>query len=338
MSRMLALLYSLAFSAFLPSVTAKFVADSLTKGDLAVWCIFDFVYIVIALSCLAPIFRLKAHRSPYFALCAATVFSVVQCSVDIGYIVTSEQDTPQTIVALGSTIVLFSNWSSPLLYLALWLLLFDRYKQWRKHDVDSRSVLAMDKLLFRTFLGLFAVLVLLSTLSSALYANQLSLQARLVELEVITRNDLQRTRNAAQMYLNAGYVFSAFWFFSALCITALSVYVHESAKRVRANDQITKIMLFVIAPLYFIGMIQGIVFTIYFSPSVQLTSETEVEDLTLASDVVNNFIYAMISIVVLALGLKTEYWRAPDQIVALSNLGAVPAGRYSELDDTQSTK
>ena len=72
-------------------------------------------------------------------------------------------------------------------------------------------------------------------------------------------------------------------------------------------------MLFVICPLYFIGMIQGVVFTIYFSPSVQLTSEMEVEDLTISSDVINNYIYAMISIVVLALGLKTDYWRAPGE-------------------------
>ena len=201
------------------------------------WCIFDFVYLLIALGCLISIFRLKAHRSPYIALCAATVFTVVQCSVNIGYIVTSGHDSPQTIVGLGSTIVFFANWSSPLLYLALWLLLYDRYKQWRKHDVDARSVLAMDKLLFRTFFGLFAVLILLSTLSSALYANQSTLQARLVEMEVITRDDLQRARDAIQMYLNAGYVFSAFWFFSAVCVTALSIYVYTSANRVRVDDK-----------------------------------------------------------------------------------------------------
>ena len=115
-------------------------------------------------------------------------------------------------------------------------------------------------------------------------------------------------------------------------------------------------MLFVITPLYVIGMVQSIAFTIYFSPSVNITSATEKEDLTLAGDVISNFIYALISAIVLVLGLKNEYWRVPgeslfdsvrwliklsgfeEQVVALANLGAAPAGRYLELDDTRSTK
>ena len=122
-------------------------------------------------------------------------------------------------------------------------------------------------------------------------------------------------------------------------------------------------MLFVVTPLYVLGMIESIVFTIYFSPSVTLTSETQVEDLTLASDLISNFIYACISATVLGLGLKKEYWRTPgkrrtsflpfrrvnrelllsgvcfvEQVVALANLGAAPAGRYLNLEDNASQK
>lgn len=70
-------------------------------------------------------------------------------------------------------------------------------------------------------------------------------------------------------------------------------------------------MLFVVIPLYVLGMIASVVFTIFFSPSVVITTEMELEDLQLANDVTINVFYAAISAAILALGLRGSYWRAP---------------------------
>lgn len=66
-----------------------------------------------------------------------------------------------------------------------------------------------------------------------------------------------------------------------------------------------------VIPLYILGMIASVVFTIFFSPSVVITTEMELEDLQLANDVTINVFYAAISAAVLALGLRGSYWRTP---------------------------
>lgn len=202
------------------------------------WCIFDFVYIAIAALCLIPIFRLRSHRSPFIALFAATLFTVIQCSVEIAYITTSASDFPETLSALSSTIFFFGNWSSPLLYFALCLLLLDRYKKWQPHASGSQGLWAMDALLFRFMFGMFSILILLSTISSALFAAQNRLFAKLSEQRFVTAADIQHLNNEVQAYLNANYVFSAFWFFSAVCIAVLSAYVYRSAKQAGVNDKV----------------------------------------------------------------------------------------------------
>ncbi|KAI5122417.1 hypothetical protein M0805_002967 [Coniferiporia weirii] len=309
----------------------RFQADPRTVGDLSIWCIFDLIYIVITLLCLQPIRRLRAHRTPFLALCATSFFTVVQASVDIANIIFTnnalEIPNVNKVAALQSIVVFFGNWSSPLLYFALVLLLFDRQRY-----ISRGALVLRDVLVFNTSFGFFGFLMLLATITSGLFARQDALQARLLNLGgTSTPEDFQALISAVQRYQNAFYVFTAFWAFSAVWITGLAGYVYWGARRAGAYDRISKIMLYAVTPLYILGMMQTVVFTIYFSPAVVIKTQTELENLDLANDVLNNAIYSTIMAIVLVLGFKRAFWNASDQGVALTSLRALSPGGYAEL-------
>ncbi|KAH8109086.1 hypothetical protein DFH11DRAFT_1629658 [Phellopilus nigrolimitatus] len=319
----------------------RFEADPLTIGDLAIWCIFDLVFLIIAGLCVVPIMRLRVRRPQasyaYMILLAASLFTAIQASFNIAYIIYTNNalafPNVEKAAVLQDFTVFFGNWSSPLLYCALVLLLRDR----QKHFLSSQTALKKSEaLLYDVQLGFVALLVLLATVTSGLLANQNVLVVRFDDLgQDATLEDFQRAVDAEQRYQNSLYVFEALWSFSALCFAGLAAYVYVCAKNVGLHDKVVWMMHFAVTPLYILGAVQGIVFTILFSPAVQVTTLVEQESITLSSDILNNIFYAALSVIVLAAGFKRAYWLKSDQRDNLVHLGVLdlPSGNYLELED-----
>ena len=129
------------FKAFRRAHRLTFNID-VAQADIAVWCVTDLANIIISLFCVLPILRLKEHRATYITLCAASFFTVVQASVNIGQLFFSNNgaDIPSVDKQAGllSTVQFFGVWSSVLLYLTLVILLYDRVKSMRSRPLPER--------------------------------------------------------------------------------------------------------------------------------------------------------------------------------------------------------
>lgn len=56
-------------------------------------------------------------------------------------------------------------------------------------------------------------------------------------------------------------------------------------------------------------MISGIVFTIFASPTIVIINPIEIENIDLANDILTQFLYTGVMIVILVLGFKPTKWR-----------------------------
>ena len=72
-------------------------------------------------------------------------------------------------------------------------------------------------------------------------------------------------------------------------------------------------------------MISGIVFTIFASPTIVIINPIEIENIDLANDILTQFLYTGVMIVILVLGFKPTKWRikgkGPRSLLIYSQLG-----------------
>lgn len=203
-----------------------------------IWCITDLANIAITLLCFYPILRLKEHRTTYICLCISSFFTVVQASVEIGYIFFSHNGANIPSIhkeaALLSAINFFGTWSSAFLYAALVTLLYDRAKQ------ISRGALApADDALFNGAFAYFGIVLLVATIFVGLYANSQALQNKLFDLGIdATQADALAALHAEIQAQNASFAFSGFWFFSTIIISALAISTYTHAKRSGSYDKV----------------------------------------------------------------------------------------------------
>lgn len=208
------------------------------QADIAIWCITDIANIIITVLCFYPIIRLKGHRTTYICLCLSSFFTLVQASVEIGYIFFSHNgaDIPnlQKQSGLLSAINFFGTWSSAFLYACLVTLLFDRAKQ-----ISRGALSPINIALFNCAFVYFAIILLVATIFVGLYAKGQNLENKLFDLGgTATIGDAQAAFNALVQAQNASFAFSGFWFFSTIIITALAISTYVHAKRTGVYDKV----------------------------------------------------------------------------------------------------
>lgn len=176
--------------------------------------------------------------STYAALMTASSFTVIQATVNIGYIFSihnlEHRPSLQEQVSLLDTSTFFGFWSSPFLYLTIVFLLYDRAKH-----VSRGSLARYESMLFISAFAYFGVLLLVATVAFGLYARALALEKNYESLgRHATIEDFNAVLAAEQRATNASFAFSGFWYFSTVVITALAISTYVRANRLGVLDKV----------------------------------------------------------------------------------------------------
>lgn len=136
------------------------------------------------------------------------------------------------IAGLLSATTFFGTWSSAFLYGSLVVLLYDRSRQ-----VARGAHFPIDLALFNCGFAYFGVIILVSTIYVGLYANALALENKLSGIGV-TETEALAAVHAIIQAQNASFTFSAFWYFSTIIITALSISNHNRVRKYGTRDEV----------------------------------------------------------------------------------------------------
>lgn len=191
--------------------------------------------------CLVPLHR-KEHMATYAALMVSASFTVIQATVNIGYIfaIHNAASTPslQEQVSLLDTSNFFGYWSSPFLYLAIVLLIYERAK------VLARGALPRQvSFVFISAFVYFGILLLIATIAFGLYARSTALEKHYIELgRRATLAAFVAAVQAGQRASSANFAFDGFWFFSTIIITALAISTFLRMKRLGVIDKVGEIL------------------------------------------------------------------------------------------------
>ncbi|KAI5122418.1 hypothetical protein M0805_002968 [Coniferiporia weirii] len=331
-----ALFFALSFTTLFSSVSAQNGITSVPDADIearivqlepleianiVIAALFGTAFTAFAALCVLVVNRNHEHRAPFISLCIASVSAAIYSLTDIGYIVLTSTFPGRNFSEEASFLsaeYFFRFWAHSSLYLSLALVLHDRQKTYTRGTLIGR-----DRRLFDSVFALFATFVLIATICGSLYVSGEVVVGRINNARVpLVGARLQSLNLAYQRTIGALALYTVSWVISAFYTLGVSVYVYKSALRAGVQDRITMIMLKVMMPLSTVGVLLGITFL--WLPYVFF------------ADFIMDLFYSAMSVVLLSMGMRPEYWTTPimdHKGAGLVKQGARPEGEYFEMED-----
>lgn len=283
-----------------------YIADPLTKGDLAQWSIYSFLFLAQAVLGAIALVKMRGRRLIFSIILLSALMSVVGCVAGIVLNVMSNNIAAfpsfETISDLNTILDFFSYWTDPLLFLPIVLILVDRHTAIVAASEGRMGGLSRVYTIINY--SWFAFLVLLATIDGSL----LAVYEHLIFSDTATIGDVNRAATNAN---NVNYVLDAFWYASALYAAFLGFVIHRDFRRAGVSDKVSKTVIWVVIPCYILLMVDSIIFQIMFSPSgIQQTIRNlhQIQQASLASEVIVNFFYWSTAMVMVVLGLRPAMW------------------------------
>lgn len=178
--------------------------------------------------------------------------TILQDTTEIGYIYATTGNqikSIRTIAGLNTATAFFGDWSSPLLFLAIVLVLADRHAHIGRTAVPGAGIQSPSFLRYLSVAHyiMFAFLMILATVAAGLVARYNGWIIHLDSLTLPTLADIKRVVSNLKAATNSRYVFSAFWFTTAIYINALAFYIYKTMLRASLNDKVLCCLLHLLA-------------------------------------------------------------------------------------------
>lgn len=203
-----------------------------------VWVIFDFIYLVLAIYSALIVLRLPLHRLPYVSLFLSLFCAIVQSTTNSAFILVSNGasfPSADVLAGLNATASFFGNWSLPLFFLTMMLVLEDRLVVIKQMKDQQASISLWLRTLHR---GLFLAVLVVATVTSSLLAAYGVAVKSLAHRYIITDVDVDFVHHKLVVYRSVNYAFIACLFMSSVYTGVLSLYVSEIMRRVSIFDKV----------------------------------------------------------------------------------------------------
>lgn len=168
------------------------------------------------------------------------LFTVIQGAADIAFILINNNFSTfpsiRTVAALNDVFAFFGDWSSPLLFLAIVLVLEDRHAHIRQ--TAEGGVGKLNKIFPIVHYTLFGLIMIMATVAAGLLATYNTDIVNLDSVDFITEAAIVKLNRDFNRQQTANYVFISFWFATAVYITALAGFVFKVMARANISDKV----------------------------------------------------------------------------------------------------
>ncbi|TDL24361.1 hypothetical protein BD410DRAFT_786478 [Rickenella mellea] len=268
----------------------------------SVYCLFAAIFLVLHVTSFCSIAVAIHHRGPIATLMVSLFLAFLYCVAQIvGIFLSDTSILPeyQAVIVLDTIAGLFNWWCNIILFTAIFLLFRDRESA-LESVTEPRGKFAYT---IQTAIHATLLAVMFS-LSTAAFALNAALQAD----GLVTHLDYENRYSQIQ---NIAYAADAFFVLTSIDVCVTTHLLHRRVRRVGANNQITKMLLYVVSPLVALNAVNTFVFTIVLSRSGVINSDGSVQSIlraALMNDIFRNLFFAAIFITLMMLPFKRSSW------------------------------
>jgi len=316
-----------------------FQPDPLTSGILALFCIFTFLFFLLAGWCFVTLILARGHRAPYAFLFPALILSVLgnagNIALEVFLNMPSWYTLPIQLQPALEAIGLFpTNWATLLLFLSIIAVLWNR--ETALYTATEGKAGHHNHGFTAAYAILALVIFVLGTASPAVYVD--ALRQYLVALNEIDFDfDADASLEQEELYSwfyqrldvsnDLGYALSSVVVLAGVVAIFSIIRLWRAGRAAGIRDKIADTMLYVVAPLYAAYNLFTFIFTIVFSnhglpPTSSLTT---FEGAALADNLLLLLSYSAVAFTLLFMSIKQANWNIQGGTVQPTN---VPTQQY----------
>ncbi|KAJ7291235.1 hypothetical protein C8J57DRAFT_1271889 [Mycena rebaudengoi] len=258
--------------------SAGFHPDSLAGGLFAILCIFALTYSALIIWTFVALIMSRGHRAPYAVLFPTLLFAGWSNAVYMGMILIenipslhsfSDSIPDLLLPTMGFVTNLFNYWSLVLLFLTTVLVILNRETALKTASEGKSG--GHKPALLAVHIALAALTWIFGTAAEA-YILDTNVQFYTGDLaRLLFRSRLKHRIMITQALT---YVFWSFAVLMGVDVAVSTVLLSRAWRGAEISDKITKVMLYVIVPLWALLSLVNMIFAIIFSPSGLPTNST----------------------------------------------------------------